>query len=185
MRVQLLSKRYAQALFELALEYKILEQVEKDMTLLNSVLEGSRELRKVLANPVLDGYKKVRVLNKLFEDKVQTLTIKFLQLIVRKGREEYLVGICNSFVDIYKEYKNIMPITITTAYKPEKKITNAILTKLKTVTDKELEVTEKVDESLIGGFKLDFEDYQYDDSIKVQLKRMGQQFSDNLYVSKI
>jgi F-type H+-transporting ATPase subunit delta len=53
------------------------------------------------------------------------------------------------------------------------------------VTEKKLEVTEKVDEDLIGGFKLEFEDYQYDDSIKVQLKRLGSEFSDNLYVSKI
>ena len=78
-----------------------------------------------------------------------------------------------------------MSVTLTTAYVADKKTINAILTKLKTVTEKELDVTEKIDENLIGGFKLDFEDYQYDDSVKVQLKRLGKEFSDNLYISKL
>lgn len=185
MRIQLLSKRYAQALFDLAVENQILDNVEKDIRLINLVLDGSRELRIVLANAVLDGYKKINILNALFEGKVETLTIKFLQLITRKGREEYIAHICKTFIDIYKEYKNIMDVTLTTAYEADKKTINAILSKLKKVTEKELEVAEEIDESLIGGFKLDFEDYQYDDSVKVQLKRLGKEFSDNLYVSKL
>lgn len=185
MRVTLLSKRYAQALFELALENKILDKVEQDIRLIDSVLQDNRELRVVLANSVLDGYKKLRVLNALFKGKVETLTLKFLQLITRKGREEYIVHICESFIEIYKEFKNIMDITLTTAYAADKKTINAILTKLRSVTDKELEVTEEVDASLIGGFKLDFEDFQYDDSVKVQLKRLTKEFSDNLYISKL
>ena len=105
--------------------------------------------------------------------------------MTRKGREGYILFVCAAFDKIYKDYKNIMPITITTAYKPDKIVKDAILKKLNEVTDKTLEVSEAVDESLIGGFKLEFEDYQYDDSIKVQLKRLGNAFTDNLYVSKI
>lgn len=185
MRVQLLAKRYAQAVFDLALENKILEKVEQDIVLISSVLEGSRELKIILANPVLDGHKKIRILNRLFEKQVQPLTIQFLRLITRKGREEYIDPVCKAFINIYKDHKNIMSVTLTTAYKADTKIKEAILKKLKTVTEKELEVTEKVDENLIGGFKLDFEDYQYDDSIRVQLKRLSNEFSDNLYISKL
>lgn len=185
MRIQLLSKRYAQALFDLAVENKILKKVEEDIRLIDSVLLGSRELRVVLANKVLDGHKKIKILNRLFEGKVQTLTIKFLQLITRKRREEYIEPICKAFIEIYKDYKNIMPVTLTTAYKADKKTVDAIIAKLNKVTEKELEVAEKIDETLIGGFKLDFEDYQYDDSVKVQLKRLGKEFSDNLYISKL
>ena len=185
MRVKLLSKRYAQALFDLAVEMKQLEEVQKDMILIGKVLQESRELRIVMANAVLDGYKKKRVLDKIFEGKIQKLTLRFLELITLKNREAYLDSVCISFEVIYKKYKNIMPVTLTTAYKADKKVIDAILTKLKTVTEKHLDVTEKIDEELIGGFRLDFEDFQYDDSIKVQLKRMAKEFSDNLYVSKI
>lgn len=185
MRIQLLSNRYAQALFDLSIEMKILEKVHKDILMIDKVLDENRELRVILANAVLDGYKKVGILNKIFDGKIETLTLKFLQLITRKGREAYVAYICKAFINIYKEYKNIMPLTLTTASKLDDKVIADILKKLKNFRDKEFELTEKIDESLIGGFKLDFEDYQYDDTIRVQLKRLAKEFSDNLYVSKL
>lgn len=185
MRVTLLAKRYAQALFDLAIENKILEEVEKDMLLVKSVLDESRELRKVLANPVLDDHKKIKVLDSLFENKTQPLTQKFLRLITRKGREGVIVHICKAFDEIYKDYKNIMPVKLTTAAEIDEKVKNDILDKLAEITAKKLEVTELVDTELIGGFKLDFEDYQYNNSVKVQLQRLAKIFAENLYISKI
>jgi len=184
MRVTLLAKRYAQALFDLAVEYKILEEVAKDMELVGTTLKKERVLKRVMANPVLDAYKKIRILDKLFGKRVNKLTLRFLQLITKKGREEYIIFICEAFDEIYKDYKNIMPVVLTTAYQAEKKIKDRILKKLAGVTKKELQVKEVVDESLIGGFKLDFEDYQYDNSIKMQLKRLHKIFEENPYIIK-
>lgn len=184
MRIQLLSKRYAQALFGLALEYKILEEVKNDLLLVSTVLEENRILRRVLANPVLDGYKKVRVLKKLFDGKVNKLTLKFLELITRKGRELYISSICDAFNEIYKEYKNIVEVQFTTAYKIDEQLRKPMLKKLQSFTDKQLEVSESIDEEIIGGFRLNFADYQYDASIKTQLKRLGKEFSKNLYVKQ-
>jgi F-type H+-transporting ATPase subunit delta len=185
MRINLLASRYAQALFDLALEMKVLEDVDKDMQLISKVLDENRPLRKVMANPVIDWHKKDKVLMALFSGKIHELTERFFRLITRKGREEYMLLVCKAFEAIYKEYRNIMPLTLTTAYKLDRKTREAILKKLDDVTDKTLEITEKIDENLIGGFKLEFEDFQYDDSIKMQLKRLGNEFTDNLYVSKI
>ena len=184
MRIQLLSKRYAQAIFGLALENKILEEVKNDMLLVNSVLDENRVLRRLMANPVLDGYKKIRVLNKLFEGKVQKLSLKFLQLITRKGREQYISFICKAFIEIYKEYKNIVDVQFTTAHKIDENLRKTMLKKLQEFTEKHLEVSENIDKEIIGGFKLNFADYQYDASIKTQLKRLGKEFSKNLYVKE-
>ncbi len=157
----------------------------RDIILIDTVLKENRNLRKVLANPVLDDHKKIRVLNVLFGGKVEKLTQRFLELITTKNREMYIGPICESFIEIYKDYKNIMDVTLTTAYVPEKKIKDEILSKLADVTHKKLEVSEVIDEDIIGGFKLDFEDYQYNNSVKKQLQRLAKVFSDNLYVSKI
>ena len=185
MRITLLAKRYAQALFDLAVENNILEEVEQDMILVKSVLEESRVLRKVMSNPVIDYSKKIKVLDRIFEDKIQKLSHKFLRLITQKGREIYISYICTSFDEIYKDYKNIMPVQLTTAMKVDEKVKQEILDKLAGVMGKNLEVTEKVDQELIGGFTLNFEDYQYNNSVKKQLQRLAKVFSDNLYISKI
>ncbi len=185
MRVTLLAKRYAQALFDLAVENNILEEVAQDMILVKSVLDESRVLRKLMSNPVIDYSKKIKVLDRIFDKKIQKLTHKFLQLITRKGREVYITFIATAFDEIYKEYKNILLVKLTTAIAVDEKIKKEILDKLAQVTDMNLEVTEIVDQELIGGFKLNFEDYQYNNSVKKQLQRLAKVFSENLYISKI
>jgi F-type H+-transporting ATPase subunit delta len=123
-------------------------------------------------------------LKKLFEGKVQKLSLKFLQLIARKDRERYITFICKAFNEIYKEYKNIISVQLTTAYQTDAKLRKEVVSKLEAFTKKHLEISEIINEEIIGGFKLNFEDYQYDASISTQLKRMGKEFSKNLYVRK-
>ncbi len=121
MRIKLLSKRYGQALFDLSVELNILEKVYSDVILIGRVFAENRGMRVLINNPVIDAHKKVSILNVLFEGKVQELTIKFLRLITKKGREKYIPTICEAFVEIYLEYKNILSVEVTTDTKRQKK----------------------------------------------------------------
>jgi len=185
MRIKLLSKRYATAIFDLAVELKILEKVNNDLKLVRKVFSENRELRMIIANPVIDTYKKINILNDLFEGKVQKLTIKFLRLITNKGREQYISYISDAFYDIYKDYKNILSVKLTTATVADKVIAEGISKKLKEATKMNIEMTSKVNEELIGGFVVNYEDYKYDASIINQLNRLKKSFSDNLYETQI
>lgn len=184
MRVKLLARRYAVAVFDLALELKLESKVEKDMHLVGAVLQENRLLRKVLANPVIEGYKKAKILSEIFEGKIEKLTLKFLVLITKKGREVYLDEICEAYIDTFKEHFNIMPVLLTTAYNADEETKQEILSKLARIAGKTLEVSEKINENLVGGFTLDFMDFNYDASIKTQLKELKKEFSKNLYVKK-
>jgi F-type H+-transporting ATPase subunit delta len=181
MRIKLLSNRYAQALFDLALELKVLDKVDSDLMLVSKVFSENRELRVIIANPVIDAHKKVNIFNKIFEDKLQELSIKFLRLITNKGREKYIPYICDAFIDIYKEFKNILPVYITTAQVADKEVTDDISRKLKDATKMNIELTEDINEDIIGGFVVNFQDYQYDASIIKQLNKLKKGFSENLY----
>lgn len=181
MRIKLLSKRYATALFDLAEEMKILDKVDADLQLVAKVFSENRDLRVIIANPVIDTYKKTRIITSIFESNVQKLSLKFFQLITNKGREKFILHICEAFNDIYMEYKNILPVTVTTAQKADNKITTSITKKMKEATKMNIELTENVKEDLIGGFVINFQDYQYDASIINQLNKLKKGFSENLY----
>lgn len=181
MRIKLLSKRYAQALFGLAVEFNQLDKIEADVQLVGTTLAQNRELRVVMLNPVIDAHKKISILNSLFEKKVQELTIKFLRLITNKGREKYISHICEAFASIYKDYNNILPVSIITAHKADNKITEAIIKKLEDATKMNIELSELVDEDIIGGFIVNYMDYQYDASVMNQLNKLKKGFSENLY----
>jgi len=180
MRVNLLAKRYAQALFDLSLEYKIEEKVAADMRLVGRVLTENRELRRIMVNPVLNGSKKVNILNKLFGSKLDELSLRFFSLIIRKGREVFLESICLAFEDIYKDYKNVVGAELITASESDDKIRKLVVDKLKSITAKSIELKEIVNEDIIGGFVVRMEDYQYDASVVTQLRRLRKNYADKL-----
>lgn len=168
-------------MFDLAEEMKILDKVDADLQLVGNVFSENRDLRVIIANPVIDTYKKNKVLTSIFESNIQKLSMRFFQLITNKGREKYIPFICEAFNDIYMEYKNILPVNITTAQKADSKITSGITKKLKDATKMNIELTENINEDLIGGFVVNFQDYQYDASILNQLNKLKKGFSENLY----
>ncbi len=184
MRVNLLAKRYAQAVFDLSVENKTTDKVARNLVLIKEVLQENRQLRRILENPVLDDSKKATVLSKLFAKHVEELTARFLHLITRKGRASYLLSICEAFDEIYKEYRNILSAELVTAIDVDKKIRKSIIAKLQQITDKNIELIETVNEDIIGGFVVKMGDYQYDASIANQLKRLKKEFSKNLYVKQ-
>lgn len=184
MRIKLLAKRYAQALFDLALELKVLDKVYADMKFVDEVLAENRPLRKMMDNPVLDGWKKVKVLNKIFDDRVEVLTVRFLLLITKKGREKFVPFICKSFDEIYREHNNILSVQLKTAGLIDAAIRDDIHDKLSKATGMKIDMEELTDEKIIGGFILNYEDYQFDASIAKQLKRLQTEFSKNLYIRK-
>ena len=65
------------------------------------------------------------------------------------------------------------------------KIRKDIIDIVKNNLKSEVELTEKVDKDIIGGFVLRFKNYQYDTSISHSLSLLRQSFNKNLYIGKI
>lgn len=185
-KIQLLAKRYAQALFGLALDNKSVEQVASDMSLVQSVLTQNRDLRKVLHNPVLDASVKLRLVRAIFGQKklISELSLRFIQLIVRKKRESNLLGICQAFEDLYFEFKNLVRAEVITATLLDEANKKELTDKINSITHKEVRLKETVDENLVGGFVLRVDDYQLDASISRKLRNLKKTFAENLYVKQ-
>lgn len=185
MDVTIISKRYAKALFDLALEMKILEAVKKDIELLDEVAMQNPEFKRLIKSPIIPPGKKNKILTGIFKGKIQDLTFKFLHLVTRKERELYLLDINNSFIKLYKEYHNILTVQVTTRFSLDKTSRNELLQILAKGTHKTIDLVEKTDASMLGGFVLNMEDKKYDASIRNQLDKLRKSFDKNPYVSGI
>ena len=180
MKTNILAKRYAKALFDLALERKVQDKVKQDMDLIKAVLEENRELNHLMSNPIVSDQKKIRILFDIFEKNTNKITLEFFKLLIKKNRETYLLNICVAYIDLYIDYYGILPLTFVTAYKTTKATKDNIVKKVANATKKKIEVTEVIDEDIVGGFILNYSDYQYDASIKTQLNKLHKQLSKNL-----
>jgi F-type H+-transporting ATPase subunit delta len=144
------------------------------------IVESSNETKdfKVFLNsPVIKSDKKIEILKVLFVG-FEKLTSSFIDLITKNKREYLLVEIAEAYLYLLKKHQQIVPVSIKSARKLEKETLDQILNKMKSHVEGDFEVTEEVDESLIGGFIVRMDDKQIDASVLTQLNRMKQELAN-------
>ncbi|MBK8051929.1 MAG: ATP synthase F1 subunit delta [Saprospiraceae bacterium] len=183
MSVSRISSRYAKSLMELALDRNELEAIKKDILYFTDAMRN-RDLYLLLKSPIINAGKKLSIIKTVFGNKVGSTTMAFFEIIIKKGREMYLPEIAADFIGQYKLYNKISTIKITTASPLSQDAMNDIKSKLlaSNITMEKLEVTEKVDPSIIGGFIIEAGDKLYDASIAHKLEEMKKNLSGNQFV---
>ena len=179
------ASRYVKSLLGLAVERGVLEQVHQDMLLFTKVCDENYEFRSMLASPVIRHDKKRDILEKIFAAKVDKLTLAMIDLLTQKNREPLLPAIAKEFHTEYNEYKGIGKAYITTTVPMDAQLRGEIETIVKKLSSKsKVELSEKVDKDLIGGFILNVGDQQIDASIKSKLKTLTLRFSENSFIKE-
>lgn len=182
MKVSPVSERYARALFELALEKKAEEDVYRDSLFIARACEASRELRLFLESPIINSGKKLMVLKDLFEGKIHGLTLSYLMIMVRKKRESFIPSIAMQVSKFYQEYRNILTVHFKSPVLPDETTKKQVLGLMQKFTGASVELSAAIDESLIGGFVLSWDDKQYDASIRREIDNMRNAIAKvNLY----
>ena len=181
-----LAGRYAKSLLDLATEQGQLEAVYADMIYIQDVCNASSDFVNMLRSPIIKADQKNSIINEVLKNKVGGLTNSFTVLIVKKGRELELPEMATAFIEQYNVIKGIHQVTLTTAVAVSDDIKKSIEQKVKSTSNfTTVELTTKTDESLIGGFVLEFNNNLVDASIARDLKDIKKQFLNNEFISKI
>lgn len=180
MSAEKLATRYAKALFNEATEKASLDAVYADLNFLQQTLKASRDLRAVFSSPVIKSYKKQEITKQIFGGKVNVITERFLSVLIQQSRDGFLQEIMNAFFRLYNENKGISEVTVTTAIaldaNSEQKIVDFIK---KTSGYPNVKINQKIDESILGGFIVDFGGKLYDNSVRYKLNKIKKEISLN------
>lgn len=181
-----LSNRYAKSILDLAIEQGNLEEVYNDMVWLQSVCKSNKDFVALLRSPIIKADKKKKILDAVTGSSLSTLTKSFNNLLVTKNRESNLPEVVESFITAYKNHKNIKLVTLTTATPVSDGLRSQIMAQVKKDTGFEnIDLQEKVDADLIGGFVLQIGDLLIDTSVAHDLKAIARQFEHNDFIYKI
>ena len=179
------ASRYAKSLLELAQENQTMDKIYADLSLIQKVIEDNRGFEALINNPIVKSDKKLVIVWQIFKGKVSEVTLKFLEILIKKRREPYLKNIIQQYIAQYKEIKGITSAVITTAVGIDDKIRRDVIELIKDSTKSEVELVEKVNPDLIGGFVLRYGNIQYDTTVAKYLRQLKMNFSKNLYIGKI
>ena len=156
MNTGVVSRRYAKALLDFAMDRGNEDKIYEEVKTLARHFANVPDLRRTIDNPVV--------------------TMKrFLLLVLNGKREKFLQFMTWSYIDLYRERKHILMGKLTTAIEaPElvKKLEKIASKK----TNSKIEITSKVDPSIIGGYIMEIDGYRLDASVDYQLKKVKRQF---------
>lgn len=166
------AKRYARALFRTALGQDILQSVEDDLTGICGVIEHSAELRRFIGNPRATREMKMRLLDRTFSDRVTALTMHALRLLLKRRREHVIQQVKHEYVQLRREHDKVSHLEVTSARALDATQREGIVTKVERATGRRVEAEFYVDDHLIGGVKVMFDNYVLDGSARGYLDRM-------------
>ncbi|WP_265445320.1 F0F1 ATP synthase subunit delta [Acetivibrio straminisolvens] len=168
--MQLVNTRYAEALIDVTEEKNSTDEVLKNFAAILKLLEQNPEFYSFLLDPQVRIENRKRAIMNIFSGRVQEELVNFLMLLVDKGRLKNIGTIADEYFRLANERKNILIMTIISAYPLEEMQIDRIKKKYKKLYNK-IDVKAKlvVDKSLIGGVKIQIGDRVIDDSIKARL----------------
>lgn len=182
MKNVLLIRRYAKAFLEYAIQNDMVDESLADLELLTETIQSNRELRNILSQPFIQKSKKEAILKRVFENMISDKTLNFIDLILEKNHPELLTNLLIMYHDMYNDYKGIAVVTITTVVKIDEKRQQHLISLIKHAINGNIQIINKIDKKIIGGFVINYKDYQYDASVYTKLRNLESLFTDNLYV---
>jgi F-type H+-transporting ATPase subunit delta len=167
-----IGKRYAQALFSTAQRYEVVQAVEDDLNTIVSLMEKDRGFRDFILAPYTSRDEKVKIMERIFSDRITALTMQVLRVMLEKRREAEIQSVRNEFVDLRRTATETIHVTITSAEALDEGQKRALVAKIEQTTGKRVEADFGTDPHLIGGIKVAYENFVLDGSLKGGLARL-------------
>ena len=166
--------RYSKALFDLALEEKLIDEIHSDLEQIKEVCVSNPEFQHALINPLIDDNLKATLLKEIF-DKLHPLAFKFLALLSNKKRLGFLIEMIEHYMEKVLEYKGVLSALLISAGPLDPAQVDSIRDRIESITGKSVILSKHIDKSVIGGFVVKIKDTVIDLSIKTQLDKLRAQ----------
>ena len=165
--------RYSLALFELADESELINQVEKNSLAFLGLIKNNLEFNNFIKDPTISKDILLNVVHKICESSnLETLFKNFLSFLVTKRRFFFVEKILKSFNEICSEKRGELKAEIKSAKELSQNEINKITEELSNSFKSKIKLNYNHDQSLIGGLVVQVGSVMIDTSIKNKLQQI-------------
>jgi F-type H+-transporting ATPase subunit delta len=183
MSQQSVARQYAGALFTVAQRNKKVDVVARELGAFAALVEGSRELREVFASPLVHPKKKRAVVDAILAAVGQPVSEEISRtviLLAERDRLALVADVSRAFADKVMESDRTVQATVVTADALPDERRQALADALGRATGRRVNVTSRVDPSIVGGLVAEVGSVVFDGSVAGQLNRMRQRVAADL-----
>lgn len=166
---------YAQALFSLADEEKVDDEILQQLEALDVSFTQEPEFLRLIATPNLSKADRCQLLDDCFRNKVHPYVLNFLKLLAQKGYARQFGDCVRQYRSIYNERHGIASVVATTAVAMTAEQKKKMQVKLESITGKTVQLKTRVEPACMGGVRLDYEGKRIDDTVKNRLDALRSQ----------
>ena len=156
---------YGEALYTLALEEQLAGALLEELSVLSQCFRENPDFIRLLSSPNLPKQERCRILDDSFRGKVHAYVLNFLKILTEKGYMKHFHDCFKTFENLYNRDNGILPVTAMTAIALNEEQSEKLAEKLSRVTGKQVKLLNKVDPSVLGGVRLDYDGKRLDDTV--------------------
>jgi F-type H+-transporting ATPase subunit delta len=169
----LISDRYASALYDLAAEKKIVDLVLEDLAFLQKCIQKNKDLKLLAKSPLITSSDKLNIFEKILSKrKADNITNIFLKVISRNKRFAKLSSIISQFMNINSQKRGDVLADVTSADELSDNQKNGIRDQLKKTLGEKLSLNFNVDRKIIGGLIVKVGSKMIDSSLATKINKL-------------
>lgn len=165
-----LAREYASGLYELAQEEKLSSEILSQMQALKLCFREQPDFCRLLCNMSISKEERLSILDNALRGQVHPYLLNFLKILLERGALNEYEGCLNAFRALYNEAHGIIEAAVTTSAPLSDDQRRRLKEKLLTMTGREVELTEKLDPSVIDGVLLEMNGQRFDNTIRRRLQ---------------
>jgi F-type H+-transporting ATPase subunit delta len=163
--------RYANALFELALEQKATDAVKKDLETFDALIAGSPDLTRLVRSPVFGVDEQLKALSAILDKAgIKGLAANFLRVITTNRRLFAVRDMIRGYRGLVARHRGEVTAQITVAEELNDRNLDALKSALKSVTGgKDIDLDVRIEPAIIGGLIVKVGSRMVDSSLRTKL----------------
>ena len=169
-----LAQVYAHALFEVASENDVADDVREQLGQFADELGENRDLQVFLFSPYFSSQEKKDGISKIV-DGADERFLNFLELLAERHRMPAIFRIRRAYDALWREENKLLPVTVTSAVELDEGLVEGLGKRIEEQTGKKVELTSKVDSDVLGGLVLQVGNMVLDASIRNRLEQLRKQ----------
>ena len=165
-------REYAVALFTLAVEEGAVEEYNSALGLIGSVIGENPEYIEFLASPAIALEERIQAIDEAFSAHIPENVASFMKILCEHSQVRLFAECTEEYRKLAMAFSKTAVAEITSAVALSDEQKAGICKKLEKITGKSIEANYTIDESLIGGVKIEVEGKTFDGTVKHRLSQV-------------
>ena len=160
---------YGESLYQLAKEENLSQQIGEQLKVLRLCFQQEPDFIRLLSSPNLTKAERCQILDDSFRGTVHPYILNFLKILTEKKYAKHFFDCCDAYAALYNQDNGILPVTAVTAVALSAEQAERLTAKLAQITGKHIELCNRIDPSVLGGIRLDYDGQRLDDTVSHRL----------------